>query len=72
MSDDSEPHIKPILRAIARELARQQREGVPNLSNLSEATLEDLESAGRGAIDTDELTRRINQRLATQPHASVP
>jgi len=68
MSDDTEA-LKPTLRAIAREIARQQREGV---LRVSQATTADLESAGRGEIGTGEVTRRIYQRLGIQPPASVP
>ena len=62
VSDDTQA-LKPTLRAIAREIARQQFDGL----NVSEATIADLESAARGEIDTDEVTRRIYQRLGTQP-----
>ena len=64
----TEQDIKLTLRTIAREIARQQRDGL----KVSEATLADLESAARGETDTDEVTRRIYQRLGTQPPASVP
>lgn len=51
--------IKPALRAIARELAKQLRDG----QAVSEATVADLDGVARGEINTDELTRRIYQRL---------
>jgi hypothetical protein len=68
MSNDTERPIKPILRNIARELARQQRDA----RTVSAATLADLESAAREEIDTNEVTRRIYQRLGTERPASVP
>ena len=65
MNDDTKERI---MRAVARELARQAPDGL----NLSEATVADLTSAARGEIDTDKLIRRIYQRLGVQPPASVP
>jgi hypothetical protein len=66
MSDDIDI-FKRTMRAVVRAIAEEAK-GL----NLSEATLADLQSAAPGEIDTDEVTRRIYQRLGTQPPANVP
>ena len=66
MSDDTNT-FKRTMQAVVRAIAKEA-EGL----KLSEATVADLQSAARGEIGTDEVTRRIYQRIGEQPPRSVP
>ena len=59
MSVLTEQEIERNMRSVAHAIAQQELEGL----EVSKATIEDLQRAARGEIDTDEIIRNIYRRF---------
>lgn len=64
LNDDE---IRLNMRAVRHAIAQQELEGL----TVSPETIADMESAARGEIDTDEVRRRIHERLKNRTGADL-
>lgn len=63
MTTLTEREIQHNLRAVAHAIAQQELKGL----KVPESTVDDLRSASRGEIDTDEVIRNIYRRFNHVP-----
>jgi hypothetical protein len=63
MTTLTEQEVARNLRAVAHAIAQQELEGL----KVPESTVDDLQRAARGEIDTDEVRRNIYRRFQNVP-----
>lgn len=68
MTPLSDEEIQRNMRDVDNAIAQQELEGL----TVPEETKADLYSAARGEIDTDEVRRRIHERLEKEPGRMPP